>query len=162
MRPISIAPPPPPALSELNQSAAEAWAVARGLPAYRGRQLYRALAVQGLQHVRDLSEFPASLREEVSQAYRTRTLEVRAHLRSSRDASEKVLFALHDKSTVETVLISARKSNGRARETVCVSSQVGCPAGCTFCATGLGGFGRNLTAAEIVDQVMYFAHALRP
>jgi 23S rRNA (adenine2503-C2)-methyltransferase len=72
------------------------------------------------------------------------------------------LFALADGTTVETVLIPSSRTGEPQRYTVCVSSQVGCPAGCTFCATGLSGFGRNLTGYEISDQVMYFAHALRP
>src|SRR5207302_1865730 len=94
-------------------------------------------------------------------AYRLRSVERRIHLRSQRDGAEKVLFALHDGTTVETVLIRANNPDGAARNTICVSSQVGCPAACSFCATGLAGFTRNLTAAEIADQVMYFAHDLR-
>jgi 23S rRNA (adenine2503-C2)-methyltransferase len=82
------------------------------------------------------------------------------HLISPRDGAEKALLRLHDGMTVETVLIPGKNAGGASRSTVCVSSQVGCPAGCTFCATGLSGFARNLTAAEIVDQVMYFVRRL--
>lgn len=149
-----------PALSGLDVEAAEAWAESLGQPRYRGRQLHLALTQHGLQDVRDLSQFPADLRERIAGEYRTRSIEARVHLRSSLDASEKVLFGLADGTTVEAVLIPS--SSGRQRETVCVSSQVGCPAGCTFCATGLNGFTRNLTGPEIVDQVMYFVYRLRP
>ncbi|GAC1519234.1 MAG: 23S rRNA (adenine(2503)-C(2))-methyltransferase RlmN [Chloroflexota bacterium] len=70
-------------------------------------------------------------------------------------------MALADATTVEAVLIPSVSADGRERHTVCVSSQVGCPAACTFCATGLQGFKRNLQAAEIVDQVMFFAASLK-
>ncbi|MBV9279321.1 MAG: 23S rRNA (adenine(2503)-C(2))-methyltransferase RlmN [Chloroflexi bacterium] len=152
--------PTPPVLSALSPRDAESWAAAQGLPPYRGRQLHRALAKRGLQDVRDLTEFPLELRQRLAGQYRTRSIDVRVHLRSRRDAAEKVLFGLHDGATVESVLIPSGHA-GKRRQTVCVSSQVGCPAGCAFCATGLGGFGRNLTDAEIADQVMYFAHQLQ-
>jgi 23S rRNA (adenine2503-C2)-methyltransferase len=96
----------------------------------------------------------------VAADYRVRAVEARLHLTSA-DGAEKALFELGDGATVETVLIPSRQAGGRTRLTVCVSSQVGCPAACSFCATGLGGFSRNLTGAEIADQVMYFAHHLR-
>src|SRR5207248_9315048 len=104
-------------------------------------------------------EWPASLLEEIAAEYRTRALDVALHLRSSHDSSEKVLFRLAGGVTVESVLIPS--TGGRERNTVCVSSQVGCPAACSFCATGLAGFGRNLSPAEISDQVMYFTGRLR-
>jgi len=153
--------PPRPALSEMNLAAAEEWAVARGLPRYRGRQVYEALSRRAVQNAIQLTELPLALRQEIAEAHRVRTLDPLIHLRSSRDRSEKVLFSLHDGATIESVLIPASNPSGRARVTVCVSSQVGCPAGCTFCATGLAGFARNLSAAEIADQVQYFVHALR-
>lgn len=152
---------PRPALSEMDEQAAESWAVSLGLPRYRGRQIAAALDKRAAQSVEDLTDLPAALRNRLASEYRVRTIDVRVHLRSHEDASEKVLFGLRDGSAIETVLIRGRNASGGPRETVCVSSQVGCPAGCTFCATGLAGFGRNLTAAEIVDQVMYFAAQLR-
>lgn len=151
-----------PVLSDLDRAGAEEWAAGQGLPPYRGRQLYRALGRTGLQDIAGLTEFPSALRDRISKTCRTRSLEMSLHLQSRLDGSQKVLFGLHNGATVESVLISAANLRGRARETVCVSSQVGCPAACSFCATGLSGFTRNLTAAEIADQVMYFVHALRP
>jgi 23S rRNA (adenine2503-C2)-methyltransferase len=145
-----------PALSELAQVELEDWAVGRGLPRYRARQIYRALWTRGVQTISEVRELPAGLREELELSHRTRTLEGRAHLVSPRDGSEKVLFGLHDGAAVESVLIPSADG----RHTVCVSSQAGCPAACSFCATGLAGFFRNLTAGEIADQVLYFAGRL--
>lgn len=153
-RPSNVA-----SLSELDLERAVDWATQRGLPAYRGRQLYAALTHRAVQDIREVTEFPAALRDELSKEFLTRSLGVRVHLTSRLDGSEKVLFELPDGATVESVLIHGRNAAG-PRETVCVSSQIGCPAACTFCATGLGGFTRNLSPSEIVDQVMYFQHRL--
>jgi len=70
--------------------------------------------------------------------------------------TRKVLFALRDNQTIESVLMHYER-----RHTACISTQVGCPLGCVFCATGQSGFVRNLTAGEIVEQVLYFARQLR-
>lgn len=146
-----------PILSEMDLVGALAWTRRQGLPGFRARQLYEALWKRGVQSADEMTVLPASLRESLAGEFRVRSLQVRAHLRSKRDAAEKVLFGLGDGTTVETVLIPS----GDGRHTVCVSSQVGCPAACTFCATGLSGFARNLTGTEIADQVMYFVHQLR-
>ena len=138
------------------------WARNHDLPAYRARQLFRALTKHGAGEAGELTEFPLSLRNGLEAERPLRSLKVRMHLRSPIDNSQKVLFSLADGMTVETVLIPSSRSADAQRYTVCVSSQVGCPAGCTFCATGLSGFGRNLTGFEIADQVMYFVRALRP
>ena len=82
--------------------------------------------------------------------------------RSSTDTTEKFLFELHDHSLIETVLIPATPglTTSSDRHTVCVSTQVGCAYGCKFCASGLDGVKRNLTAAEIVDQVVASSRGL--
>jgi 23S rRNA (adenine2503-C2)-methyltransferase len=149
------------ALSELNAAGAESWSIQHNLPAYRGRQLVEALNRRAIQSLSEMTDFPVTLRERLSSELPVRSLKPRVELRSNHDRTEKVLFELYDGHSVETVLIRSRQGAPRPRQTVCVSSQVGCPAGCTFCATGLGGFTRNLTDAEIVDQVMFFAHRLR-
>lgn len=146
-----------PVLSELDLPGCLAWAAERDLPAYRGRQLWHALQERAIQQADEITEFPLALRRDVQQSHEVRTVRQALHLTSPSDGAEKALLALRDGARIETVLIPARDG----RRTVCVSSQVGCPAACSFCATGLGGFGRNLTAAEISDQVMYFAHLLR-
>lgn len=143
--------------SSYSRDEAQSWAEQRGLPRYRGRQLYDALQRRAVQDVQEIHEFPQSLRNAISAEAPARALQPRLHLRSRTDRSEKALMLLADGATVETVLIPSGGGAQRQRFTVCVSSQVGCPAACSFCATGLQGFTRNLTPAEIVDQVMYFA-----
>jgi 23S rRNA (adenine2503-C2)-methyltransferase len=150
-----------PSLSELNLAALQSLMCEHGLAPYRAGQVFAALWKRGAQDISELTELPFEARTALASAYRVRTLEVRAHLRSQADGSEKVVFGLRDGTTIETVLIPGRNASGRRRLTVCVSSQVGCPAACTFCATGLSGFARNLSAGEIADQVMFFAGAAR-
>jgi 23S rRNA (adenine2503-C2)-methyltransferase len=145
----------------MDLDGAMAWARNGGLPDYRGRQLFDALAKRGVQEIDELTEFSRALRDDIRAAHPVRALEASVHVRSPTDQSEKVLFRLRDGQSVESVLIPSRTATRKDRLTVCVSSQVGCPAGCTFCATGVAGFGRNLSGTEIVDQVMYFVHAVR-
>ncbi len=151
-----------PPFSALGLESLQEWARAHELPAYRALQFFHALTKLGIGEFGELTEFPLDLRRRIGAERPLRSLQVRMHLHSPTDGSQKVLFALADGMTVETVLIPSTRSADPRRYTVCVSSQVGCPAGCTFCATGLSGFGRNLTGYEIADQVMYFAQALRP
>lgn len=85
------------------------------------------------------------------------TLEPLEERVSADGQTRKMLFRLEDGKTIESALMFFRNpGSGRERRTVCVSSQVGCPVGCKFCATGQQGFERNLTAGEIIGQVMFF------
>lgn len=79
----------------------------------------------------------------------------------SRDGTRKYLFRLEDGETIECVLMDYERRSSRDRHTVCVSTQVGCPVGCAFCATGQEGFRRNLSSAEIVSQVLDITHFIR-
>ena len=130
------------------------------LPAYRVRQLIRSLNHVGVWDWSDVSEFSKDLRTSLGSMAPLRSLRVELNLVSERDGTNKVLFATADGGRVESVLMRSGGEQAR-RFTVCVSSQIGCPAACTFCASGLGGFARNLTTAEIVDQVHFFAGRLR-
>ncbi len=98
-----------------------------------------------------MTDLPAPLREQLDAAVPFSTLSLlnEAH---SKDGTIKALFQTHDGRPVEAVLMSYRDG----RRSVCVSSQSGCPLTCTFCATGAMKFGRNLTASEILDQVLHF------
>ncbi|MGI8968908.1 MAG: 23S rRNA (adenine(2503)-C(2))-methyltransferase RlmN [Chloroflexota bacterium] len=148
-------------LSDHGRADIDAWTRERGLPAYRGNQLWSALTQRAVQSSDELTDWPLSLRAELGYTFSVRSLETVVHRRSASDGAEKALFRVRGGGTVESVLIEGRNAGGGQRWTVCVSSQIGCPAACSFCATGLSGFTRNLSATEIVDQVMYFAHALR-
>jgi 23S rRNA (adenine2503-C2)-methyltransferase len=137
-----------PTISGLELDQLEAWLAERGQPAYRGGQLWAWLA-RGVLELEDMRDLPAGLRSELSAAFRTVSCE--PVLRSDADAglTTKQLYRLEGGQTVEAVVMRYPR-----RTTLCISSQVGCPIGCPFCATGQGPFGRNLTAAEIVDQAL--------
>ena len=96
-------------------------------------------------------------REYISNTLPFTSLELEKLLEDEESKTYKALFKLHDGKLVESVLM--RFSDGR--NSVCVSSQVGCPVGCIFCASGAMGFMRNLTSNEIVDQVMFWARRLK-
>jgi 23S rRNA (adenine2503-C2)-methyltransferase len=136
-----------------------AWVQQHGQPAYRGKQLYQWLYQQGVRSLEDISVFPKTWRAELADYPIGRST---THYRATAsDGTVKYLLRLHDGQVIETVGIPtfARKPNREHpqaldRLTVCVSSQVGCPMACDFCATGKGGYLRNLATHEIVDQVL--------
>lgn len=129
-------------LSELTT-----WVQEQGQPAYRGKQLHQWLYQKGARSLLDISVLPKQWREEMADYPLGRST---VHYRSvAPDQTRKYLLRLADGLIIEAVGIPTAK-----RLTVCVSSQVGCPMDCDFCATGKGGFTRNLKAHEIVDQVL--------
>ena len=123
------------------------WVQQQGQPAYRGKQLYQWIYQKGAKSLADITVFSKQWREEISNFPIGRSF---IHHRSvAPDATVKYLLKLSDGNIIETVGIPSYK-----RLTVCVSSQVGCPMACDFCATGKGGFSRNLEPHEIIDQVL--------
>lgn len=130
-------------------------------PAYRAKQAREAvfgLLIEDWEQARGL---PKELRQELAADC---PLDIGAEIFISRNGdSAKALITLADGLKIETVLMrhSGRQEAGAVRNTVCVSSQVGCPMGCVFCATGKMGFKRNLTAMEIIEQVLLFARLLK-
>jgi 23S rRNA (adenine2503-C2)-methyltransferase len=121
-----------------------------GEPAYRARQVWEWTA-RGAGDYAAMTNVPRSLREALAADVPFSTLLPEAEQRSA-DGTVKTLFRSHDGHPVEAVLMRYRDG----RRSVCVSSQSGCPLTCTFCATGQMAFGRNLTAWEILDQVLHF------
>jgi 23S rRNA (adenine2503-C2)-methyltransferase len=127
-----------------------------GQPSFRAGQLAEWVFQRRAPDFASMSNLPAALRTSLAERHVTRTMSI-AGVTGSRDTTRKFLLRLHDGRYVETVLIPANPalSGGRAdRRTLCVSSQVGCAYDCKFCASGLAGFTRNLSAAEIVEQVV--------
>ncbi|HEY9820312.1 MAG TPA: 23S rRNA (adenine(2503)-C(2))-methyltransferase RlmN [Candidatus Sericytochromatia bacterium] len=123
------------------------WVQQQGQPAYRGRQLHGWIYQKGARSLSEISVFPKQWREALVDVPIGRST---LHYRSeSPDGTVKYLLRMADGHIIETVGIPTDK-----RLTVCVSSQVGCPMACDFCATGKGGFIRNLKRYEIVDQVL--------
>jgi 23S rRNA (adenine2503-C2)-methyltransferase len=127
----------------------------QGQPAYRGKQLHQWIYQQGVRSLDQISVFPKQWREQLAEVSIGRST---LHYRSEApDGTVKFLLRLDDGQIIETVGIPTFKTSaqpGLDRLTVCVSSQVGCPMACDFCATGKGGFKRNLAVHEIVDQVL--------
>jgi 23S rRNA (adenine2503-C2)-methyltransferase len=121
-----------------------------GEPAFRARQVWRWTA-NGARGYDGMTDLPATLRERLAGEVPFSSLELvrEAH---SVDGTVKALFHTHDGRAVEAVMMRYRDG----RRSICVSSQSGCPLTCTFCATGAMRFGRNLTASEILDQVLHF------
>ena len=141
----------------LGASVAEltSWVQQYGQPAYRGKQLHDWIYDKGVRSLSDISVFPKSWRAEVAEIPVGRST---LHYRSvARDHTVKYLLQLADGQIIETVGIPSfgvRGESSKSRLTVCVSTQVGCPMACDFCATGKGGYKRNLARHEIVDQVL--------
>ncbi len=126
------------------------WVKQQGQPAYRGKQLHQWLYQKGARSLHEITVFPKQWREQLEEQPIGRS--TITHRSIAPDQTRKYLLRLHDGEVIETVGIPTAK-----RLTVCVSSQVGCPMKCDFCATGKGGFTRNLQAHEIVDQVLTVA-----
>ncbi|MBU0722547.1 23S rRNA (adenine(2503)-C(2))-methyltransferase RlmN [Patescibacteria group bacterium] len=124
-------------------------------PKFRLKQARQAIFIDLINNWNQATNFPLALREKLNQEC---GLEIGAENLISREGdATKALISLRDGLKIETVLLE----HGAWRNTVCLSSQVGCPFGCLFCATGKMGFQRNLTDAEIVEQAIYFARVLK-
>jgi 23S rRNA (adenine2503-C2)-methyltransferase len=136
--------------------------VGLGEPPYRVHQIERWVYQRLAFDPAEMTDLPTSLRSVLMERLQAVPLAVIRETRADAGQTRKALFRLEDSRSVEAVLMCYDASaRGRARNTVCVSSQVGCAIGCPFCATGLGGFTRNLRADEILGQVLWFARELR-
>jgi 23S rRNA (adenine2503-C2)-methyltransferase len=134
----------------IGQNAAELsqHVVDLGAPAYRGRQLAGALYRRFVRDTDALAELPAELRAALTERFVLAPCRVRSES-AAPDGTVKYLLDLADGEVIEAVYLPYA-----GRTSVCISSQVGCPMACSFCATGTEGLARNLTAGEIVDQVL--------
>ncbi len=124
---------------------------------YRGKQLFNWIYQKHVEDFGPVTGFTKSLRARLSEIAEIRYPTVIGNEESRVDGTLKLLLQLEDGNRIETVLIPKEKSPddlGSLRETVCVSTQVGCPLDCKFCATGAMKFARNLTTGEIVSQVL--------
>jgi 23S rRNA (adenine2503-C2)-methyltransferase len=141
-------------LRALTRAELEAFVRNLGEPAYRAGQLFRWLHARDVRSFDEMTNLPASLRDRLAQTASVGALH-EARRRTARDRTIKILYRLPSGRDIESVLIpDIDPETGKARRlTVCVSSQVGCAMGCTFCATGRMGFFENLSAGEIAAQV---------
>ncbi len=130
-------------------------------PSFRAKQIYQWIFKKYVNSFEEMKNIPKSLKEELEKNYILNPLEI-AKVEESSDGSKKYLYRCHDGLTMEAVLLPMKKEevdeDGKvtkeAKFTICISSQVGCKIGCTFCLTAKGGFSRNLSAGEIVAQVL--------
>lgn len=116
---------------------------------YRASQIFTWIYKKDVHDFEKMDNLPRPLRDKLARLYRSRSLNLKKHLRSS-DRTEKFLFGLPDGQLIETVLICSGN-----RRTICLSTQVGCRYACVFCASGLKGFIRNLTVSEIIEQILF-------
>jgi 23S rRNA (adenine2503-C2)-methyltransferase len=123
-------------------------ALGPGQPGYRAKQLYEALYRQDTYDISQVTTLPAAVRDDLAGRLSLALPEV-AEAYKSADGTRRYLLRLDDGRTVEAVLMPEEQ-----RDTLCISSQVGCPVNCGFCMTALLGLERNLTAGEIVGQVL--------
>ena len=119
-----------------------------GEPAYRGRQIFAAIHGRRLRSFEQITDLPKELREKLQQQAAISTLTLASRYLSS-DGTRRYLFKTRDNLPVETVFIPEER-----RDTICFSSQSGCPLQCTFCLTAQLGLLRNLSAGEIVEQII--------
>jgi len=132
------------------------WLEKRGEKSYRRKQIIKAFGSGEYTSYDELTDLPLSLREALSREIPWFEFSV-DHSTQSADGTRKIVVRLNDGARVEAVLMHYK--NGRY--TVCCSSQVGCAMNCSFCATGKMGFKRNLTSAEITDQIAWFHQVLK-
>ncbi|MEE8585887.1 MAG: 23S rRNA (adenine(2503)-C(2))-methyltransferase RlmN [Acidobacteriota bacterium] len=133
----------------LDQGELMELAVSLGEKPFRGKQIYQQIYARKLLDVQQMTDLPVSLRERLGADYALEIPQVEQR-RASSDGTVKFLFRLQDGQFIETVYIPEKR-----RDTLCISSQVGCGVGCTFCLTAQMGFRRNLTPGEIVGQVLH-------
>lgn len=124
---------------------------------FRLNQIRKAVFEDGVSSFLEISNLPKDLRELLNNEIRMLSFDVEKMLISKDERSAKALFKLSDGNFIESVLISPKGGDW----SVCISTQVGCPIGCAFCATGKMGFKRNLTSEEITDQVLFWLQFLK-
>jgi 23S rRNA (adenine2503-C2)-methyltransferase len=135
-------------LAGLSKAELSALAQEMGEPAYRGRQLFNAIQGRRARALEEITDLPKTFRAKLAERAQVSTLKLESRYISS-DGTRRYLLKTHDHRPVETVFIPEMR-----RDTICFSSQSGCPLQCTFCLTAQLGLLRNLTAAEIVEQII--------
>lgn len=124
------------------------WLMEQGHQKFRVKQIRKWMVERRINSFDDMTDIPAALRQQLADNFTFSSFEIVKH-QVAKDKTEKLLLKLHDDELVECVLM-----RDPGRRTVCISSQVGCAMGCVFCASGLLGVKRDLTAEEIFEQVL--------
>lgn len=132
---------------DLSHHELTEWLLENDIKRYRADQIFKWLYLRQADSFEDMTDLGKAIRKHLSSHFIIPRLNIKL-VQTSTDGTQKYLFQLHDKNLIESVLIPERDHH-----TLCISSQVGCAQGCTFCLTARGGFIRNLTQGEIVSQV---------
>ncbi|WP_447646734.1 23S rRNA (adenine(2503)-C(2))-methyltransferase RlmN [Nocardioides zeae] len=146
---------PPRHLADLDEAGRKALLEESGLPGFRAKQLSNHYFARLTSDPAEMTDLPAAQRDELAAALFPRLLTPVRTMEADKGTTRKTLWRLFDGALVESVLMRYPQ-----RATICVSSQAGCGMACPFCATGQGGLQRNMSAAEIVDQVVDGARAM--
>jgi 23S rRNA (adenine2503-C2)-methyltransferase len=141
-------------LLDVPSAEFESWFRERGQPVMRARQVRRWLLLGRAESFDQMTDLPRGLRSSLISEFKPFATQIGRHL-VSRDSTHKLLLTLPDGQLIECVLI--QEDN---RRTACISTQVGCGMGCVFCASGIGGVVRNLTAGEILEQLLRLRNLL--
>lgn len=147
-------PKPKPSIYSLELHEMKDWLLENGEKPFRADQIFDWLYIKRATSVKGMTNVSKELREKLDHSFSFTALKT-AIQQESADGTIKFLFELHDGYSIETVLMRHEYGNS-----VCVTTQVGCRIGCTFCASTLGGLKRNLEAGEIVAQVVKVQQAL--
>ena len=139
-------------IRDLSQNDIRELVAELGQPAFRAKQLIEWVFEKNVCSFDDMTNLPKAFREQLKEAFAFDT-PTELTKQVSKDGSRKYLLEYHDGISVETVGMPRRN-----KLSVCVSTQAGCGMGCAFCATGLNGLKRSLTAQEIVDQVLHVSN----
>ncbi len=142
-------------LLELSNEEWREWLVERGVPKFRAGQVMRWIFEGRAVTFGQMTDLPLELRSRLDEECCILTSRVKTR-READDGTEKLLLELCDGELVECVLLR----NARGHRSICISTQVGCAMGCTFCASGLDGLVRNLTAGEIIEQMLHLQRLL--
>lgn len=134
-------------IRSMTQEALSEWLKDNGQPSFRAKQI-REWLDQGVSDFSQMTNLPKNLRDILSEVFTVPGVTIVRKLTSAIDGTVKYLFRLDDGETVESVLMQYKHGWSQ-----CLSTQVGCKMGCTFCATGIGGFIRNLSSAEMMAQI---------
>ncbi|MFO7447314.1 MAG: 23S rRNA (adenine(2503)-C(2))-methyltransferase RlmN [Ignavibacteriaceae bacterium] len=139
-------------LKGLNLTELQEWFVENGQPKFRGEQVFNWMYNHLAMDFNEMRNLPKSLRSELNDKAELRTLDYVTAQVSPETGTKKFIFETKEKNKIESVIIPEER-----RTTLCISTQVGCPLDCQFCATGLMGYKKNLSAGEIFDQYMLAA-----
>ncbi|MFS3130849.1 23S rRNA (adenine(2503)-C(2))-methyltransferase RlmN [Nocardioides sp. Bht2] len=146
---------PPPHLADLDEAGRKQLLIDAGLPGFRAKQLSNHYFARLTDDPAEMTDLPATQREELVSTLLPELMTPLRRLEADKGATVKTLWKLFDGALVESVLMRYKD-----RTTMCVSSQAGCGMACPFCATGQGGLQRNMSTAEIVEQVVAGARAM--